>query len=122
MPGMEQVEAAVGEADSEPMAAPPRHQIERMRTWHDLVARMQIPAVEGSDQLARVNNGRPDFAYDDAAGDIGEACGIGHAGGGGQRRCHRRHDSVAGPRHVIDLAYLGALDMNGAVSRDEHRT
>jgi len=51
MTGMQQIEAAVGKADFEPMATPSSDQIEGMRARHDLVGGMQIPAIEGGDQL-----------------------------------------------------------------------
>src|SRR5271166_7201577 len=57
-------------ANSEPVTAPARHQIERMRAGHDLVRRMQIPAVESGGELARIDNRRADLPYDDAGSDI----------------------------------------------------
>src|SRR6266852_1043421 len=115
MAGMQQIEAAVGKTDFEPMAAPSSDQIEGMRARHDLVGGMQIPAIEGGYQLACINDSRSDFADDNAGGGIRETRRIGQADTDRERCAHRGHDSVASPGDIVDLAHFSALYMDGAV-------
>src|SRR5262249_2231350 len=66
MTGMQQVEAPVGKADFEPMAAPTGNQVERMGARHDLIRGVQIAAAKGGDQLACIDDRCTDLADNDA--------------------------------------------------------
>src|SRR5215472_16591207 len=94
-----------------------------MRTRHEFVGCMRVPAVEGGSQLAGINNSRPNFADDDSSPDIGEASRFGHASAGSQRHRYSSGDRVTGPGDIVDLAHYGPVDiMNGVIGRDEHGT
>ena len=69
---MQQVEAAVGEADPQPLAAPALDLVERVRPRHHLVGAVEVVAVDPGGKLARVDDRGSDLADDDAGGDVGE--------------------------------------------------
>src|SRR5438067_12402021 len=104
MPGVEQIEAAVGKADFQPVAAPARHQIERVRAWHYLVRVVAITAIESGSELARIHHCGAYLADDDAGSKISEASRIGQADTDRERPGDRRHGSIAGAGNVAGLA------------------
>ena len=107
MAGMQQVEAAIGEADAQPVAPPARDMVERQRQRQQL-ARGQRVAVDPAPRPARwLHHGGADLADDDAGRDIGEPRRVRHRGAGGERRRQHRDHRVAGAGDVEDLARLG---------------
>src|SRR5262249_42929960 len=70
MPWVQQIEAAVGEADPEAVAAPADDHIQRVGARDDLVRGVEIPAVGRGVKFARINTRGADLANDTAGGAV----------------------------------------------------
>ena len=78
MPGVEQVEAAVGEADTKALPAPAGDPLQGLVQTGSLgLAKPQILGPKREDQFLRMNHGGPGLADDDTGSDRGEPCCVG---------------------------------------------
>ena len=104
--GMEEIEAAVGEADAPAPAAPALDLLDRRLARKDLAQTAPLGAERG-EQLLGPRGSSADLADHDAGGDVGQPCCRGQLEAarypGGQRRHHR----IAGAGDIEHLGRLG---------------
>ena len=121
MARVDQVEAAVGEADAQPLPPPYLGPLAQLFRLYDLrLDAQQVAMPQRLRHLARVRHRRADLADDDAGGDVGELGRISQRGAGRQARRQRGGDRVARARHVEHLACLSRKRVRRTFGIDQH--
>ena len=121
MAGVQQVEAAVGEADAPPLGPPAPHPLQRLGRLHHLGLAVGQPLVaQRAGKLVGVDHRGADLADDDSAGQVGQPRRVLQRRPGGQGCGEGGDRRVAGAGDVEHLARLAVQVGGGAIGR-HHR-
>ena len=105
MSWMDQVEAAIGEADPQSLCPPRRSALDRLVARGDLaVGRDEVLQMQHTEQFVAADRRRAWLAHSDTRRDVGKHCRLGQRGTCTERDRQRGHQRIAGARHIGDLA------------------
>ena len=122
--GVEDVEAAVGEADGEALFLPAGDEVldavEGLGGGEGAGGGVVFLGLELVEDFGDAGGGGAEFADDDAGGGVGDVHGLREGAAGGVAEGHGGDDGVAGAGDVEDLAGAGGDGVDGAGGLDEH--